>query len=231
MSIRDNVDKVMERIARACRRAGRDPDEVTLVAVTKTVAPDRIQEAVDAGLRVLGENRIQEAEAKIDAVRGEVTWHMVGHLQRNKARKAVMMFDMIQSVDSLRLAEELSKRGGETGRGMDILVEVNTSGEESKFGVPPDGAVDLVRRISGLPGLAVKGLMTIGALTGDEGVIRKCFRSLRGLADEVRRAEIPLVEMRYLSMGMTSDFELAIEEGSNMVRIGTAIFGTRQAGC
>ena len=227
MSVRENLKSVRERIEQACLRAKRSPDEITLVAVTKTVGPDRIQEAVDAGIGVLGENRVQEAEAKMSAVRGEVAWHMIGHLQRNKARKAVEMFDVIQSVDSLRLAGEVGKRGGEVGRTVDIMVEINTSGEETKYGGPPEGAVDLVGRISEIPSVSIKGLMTIGAFTDDEGVIRKCFRTLRGLAEDVRRAGIPNVEMRYLSMGMTSDFEPAIEEGSNMVRIGTAIFGPR----
>jgi pyridoxal phosphate enzyme (YggS family) len=227
MSVRENLESVRERIEQACSRVNRSPDEITLVAVTKTVGPERIQEAVDAGARVLGENRVQEAEAKIGAVGGGVTWHMVGHLQRNKARKAVEMFDMIQSVESLRLAGELDRRGGEAERTVDILVEVNTSAEETKYGVSPEGALDLVGRIADLPNLNLRGLMTIGAFTDDESVIRKCFRTLRGLAEDVRRAGIPNAEMRYLSMGMTSDFDLAIEEGSNMVRIGTAIFGAR----
>jgi len=227
MSVRDNLESVRERIERACSRVNRSPDEITLVAVTKTVEPERIQEAVDAGITLLGENRVQEAEAKMGAVRGDVTWHMVGHLQRNKAGKAVRMFDMIQSVDSFRLAGELDKRGGEMGHTVDILVEVNTSGEESKYGMPPDGAIDLVGKISELPNLKILGLMTIGAFTDDESIVRKCFRTLRGIAEGVRRAGVPNAEMRYLSMGMTSDFEPAIEEGSNMVRIGTAIFGPR----
>ena len=132
MSVRDNLESVRERIERACSRAGRSPDDITLVAVTKTVGPERIQEAVDAGVTVLGENRVQEAEAKMGGVGGDVTWHMVGHLQRNKAGKAVEMFDVIQSVDSLRLARELDKRGGEKGHTVDILVEVNTSGALSE---------------------------------------------------------------------------------------------------
>ena len=227
MSVRDNLESVRERIERACSRVGRSPDDITLVAVTKTVGPERIQEVVDAGVTVLGENRVQEAEAKMGGVGGDVTWHMVGHLQRNKAGKAVEMFDVIQSVDSLRLARELDKRGGEKGHTVDILVEVNTSGEETKYGVSPDGALDLVGEISELPNVKLLGLMTIGAFTDDEIIVRKCFGSLRGIAEGAGRAGVPNVEMRYLSMGMTSDFEPAIEEGSNMVRIGTAIFGPR----
>jgi pyridoxal phosphate enzyme (YggS family) len=227
MSIRENLEIVRERIAGACERAGRDPGEVTLVAVTKTVETDRIREAVDAGVTVLGENRIQEAEPKIDSLDRPVAWHMIGHLQRNKAAKAVTMFDMIQSVDSLRLAKELDRRSAAAGRLMEVLVEVNTSGEETKHGIGPETAVDVIGEISELPGLAVKGLMTIGAFTDDESLVRNCFSTLRGLAEETHRAGFSNVEMRYLSMGMTSDFEPAIEEGSNMVRIGTAIFGPR----
>jgi pyridoxal phosphate enzyme (YggS family) len=228
MSIRENLERVKDRIAGACLRAGRSPEEITLVAVTKTVEPDRIQEAVDAGVSTVGENRVQEAEAKMAAVSGQVAWHMIGHLQRNKAAKAVAMFDMIQSVDSLRLAREIDRRCAEAGRSMDILVEINTSGEGSKFGIPPAAALDAVGEISDLPNLALRGLMTIGAFTDRESVVRKCFSRLRGLAEEARRAGASDVEMHYLSMGMTSDFEPAIEEGSNMVRIGTAIFGPRQ---
>jgi pyridoxal phosphate enzyme (YggS family) len=228
MTIRENLEKVKERIAAACARVGRSPEEIALVAASKTVGPDRIQEAVDAGVHVVGENRVQEAAGKIAAVSGDVTWHMIGHLQRNKAARAIELFDMIQSVDSLRLARELDKRSAEAGRSMDILVEVNTSGEETKFGIVPDAAVDAVGEMSDLPHLAVRGLMTIGAFTDDEGTVRKCFSRLRGLAEEVRRAGFAGVEMKYLSMGMTSDFEPAIEEGSDMVRLGTAIFGPRQ---
>jgi pyridoxal phosphate enzyme (YggS family) len=225
--VKDNLERVRGRIAGACARAGRDPAEVSLVAVTKTVAPPRIQEAVGAGVRILGENRIQEAAPKMEAVSGPVAWHLVGHLQRNKVKKAVTMFDMIQSVDSLDLAAEIDKRSYERGRVTDVLVEVNTSAEATKFGVSPSGALDLIEKISHLKHVIVKGLMTIGAFTGDEKVVRGCFVTLRELGRKTGDAGIPNVEMRFLSMGMTSDFEMAIEEGSNMVRIGTAIFSPR----
>jgi hypothetical protein len=200
---------------------------VSLVAVTKTVPPEMIQEAVDAGVAILGENRVQEAEAKMDAVTGGPSWHMVGHLQRNKVKKAVMMFDMIQAVDSAGLAEEIDRRSAQAGRTLDVLVEVNTSGEATKFGVEPDRALDLVAGIANLEHVRVKGLMTIGTFTGDEAVVRGCFQRLRKLAEEISASGIDGAEMQLLSMGMTSDFEIAIEEGSNMVRIGTAIFGPR----
>lgn len=231
-ALNGNIRAVRERIERACAKAGRKPEEISLVAVSKTMSAERVLEAHAAGLSLFGENRLQEALPKIEAVseavEGEVTWHMVGHLQRNKVKKAVAVFDMIQSVDSYDLAVEIDRRSRETGKTMDVLVEVNTSAEETKFGGRPQDTVDLVERMSHLNGIAVRGLMTIGAFTEDEGTVRRCFVALRELARKTQEAGISGVEMRYLSMGMTSDFELAIEEGSNMVRIGTAIFGPRQ---
>ena len=227
--ISENVDRLTERIREVCLKAGRRPEDVSVVAVTKTVPPERIQEAVDAGIMLFGENRVQEAASKMDSVSGDIRWHMVGHLQRNKVKRAVAMFDMIQSVDSYELAFEIDRRCGEIGKTMDVLVEVNTSAESTKFGVAPEETIDLIGRISHLDNVAVRGLMTIGAFTADEGVVRNCFKTLRQLAGRALEATISGVEMRFLSMGMTSDFEMAIEEGSNMVRIGTAIFGARQA--
>jgi hypothetical protein len=188
-----------------------------------------VQQAVDAGLTLFGENRVQDAAPKIRALAGNISWHMVGHLQRNKVKKAVSLFDMIQSVDSYELAVEIDRRSGEMGKIMDVLVEVNTSAEETKFGCKPEDSIDLIERMSHLRGITVAGLMTIGAFTDDEAVVRNCFVTLRELARKTQEAGISGVEMRYLSMGMTSDFEIAIEEGSNMLRIGTAIFGPRQA--
>jgi len=224
-----NITAVRERIENACARAGRSPGEISLVAVSKTMGAERVQEALDAGLDLFGENRVQDAAAKIRALPGEITWHMIGHLQRNKVKKAVSLFDMIQSVDSYELAVEIDRRSGETGKIMDVLVEVNTSAEGTKFGCSPEDSVDLIERMSHLRSITVAGLMTIGAFTGDEAVVRGCFVTLRELARKTQEAGISGVEMRYLSMGMTSDFEIAIEEGSNMLRIGTAIFGPRQA--
>ncbi len=231
-ALNGNIRAVRERIEKACAKAGRRPEEISLVAVSKTVPAERLREAVDAGLTLFGENRLQEAAPKIEALRDAasagVTWHMVGHLQRNKVKKAVAVFDMIQSVDSYELAVEIDRRSREIGRTMDVLVEVNTSAEATKFGGRPQDTVDLVERMSHLNGIAVRGLMTIGAFTEDESAVRQCFVTLRDVARKTQEAGISGVEMRYLSMGMTSDFEIAIEEGSNMVRIGTAIFGPRQ---
>jgi len=232
MSIKDSLAEVNRRIGEASRRAGRDPSEIILVAVTKNVPVERIRQAVDAGVMILGENRVQEAASKVEKIgvaggKG-VTWHMVGHLQSNKVKKAVAIFDAIQSVDSFDLAAEVDKRAAEAGKLIDVLVEINASGEASKFGARPEESVDVVGRMSHLRHISVRGLMTIGALTDDERAIRACFRSLHDLREQILRADFEKVRMDYLSMGMTSDFEIAIEEGSNMVRIGTAIFGPRE---
>ena len=235
-AIKDNLAQVNRRIAEAAGRAGRDSSEITLVAVTKNVPVELIRLAVDAGVTILGENRVQEAESKVgkidgqdgqSAQNGRLSWHMIGHLQRNKAKKAVALFDAIQSVDSLDLALEIDKRAAEASKRIDVYVEVNTSGEASKFGARPEESVDLVGRMSHLRHISVRGLMTIGALTDDEQAIRACFRRLRDLREQIQRSNFEGVGIDYLSMGMTSDFEIAIEEGSNMVRIGTAIFGPR----
>jgi pyridoxal phosphate enzyme (YggS family) len=226
-SIRENIERLRAEIADITERAGRSPDDVQLMGVTKRVPPERIQEAVDAGLATIGENRVQEAKEKVAAVKGDVSWHMIGHLQRNKVKTAVQMFDMIQSVDSPELAAEIDRRSAGAGRRMDVLIEVKTAPEETKFGVDPPGAIDLIAGISEFANIDVKGLMTIGTFTDDESEIRRCFRELRELAGKVAALGIAGVEMKVLSMGMSSDYRIAIEEGSNMVRIGTAIFGTR----
>lgn len=225
--VAERLREIEARLEAACRRAGRARQEISLVAVTKTVPVERIQEAIDAGVRLLGENRVQEAASKFASLRGDFARHMVGHLQRNKVKKAVSVFDMIQSVDSLELAGEIDKRAAEIGKVMPVLVEVNTSGEATKFGSTSEECVDLVAEIGHLKHISVQGLMTIGALTGDQAVVRGCFRRLRDLRGRIQDARIENVLMDYLSMGMTSDFEIAVEEGSNMVRIGTAVFGPR----
>lgn len=225
--IRENIERLKGEIADISTRVGRSPEEVELVGVTKFISPDRIQEAVDAGLATVGENRVQEAKGKILAITGDVSWHMIGHLQRNKVKAAVGLFDMIQSVDSADLAAEIDRRSAQAGKKMDVLIEVKTAPEETKFGVGPCEALDLIIKVSELDSIRVKGLMTIGTFTDDEGEIRRCFRELRELGEKAGALGLAGVEMHYLSMGMSSDFAIAIEEGSNMVRIGTAIFGRR----
>lgn len=226
-AITENIASVKERIARAAERAGRHPSEIAIVAVAKGVDVERIREALEAGISIIGENRVQEALQKMKAVDGSVTWHMVGHLQRNKVKQAVHIFDLIHSLDSLRLAEEINSRALTAGTIMDVLVQVNTSQEETKFGLEPQETINLLRAISTFKGLSVRGLMTIGAFLPDPEEVRPCFRRLRELKEKIIEADIPNIEMEYLSMGMTSDFEVAIEEGANIVRIGTAIFGPR----
>lgn len=223
-AVSDNVKRVRQQIAAAARRSGRSPEDVELVAVTKTVPAEVIQEAVSSGVTVIGENRLQEALVKYPLVTGPVRWHMVGHLQRNKVKKALEVFELIHSVDSFRLAEEISSRSLSMGRSTDILVQINTSGEFSKYGLSPQRAHSFLESLAPLSGIRVLGLMTIGAFLPDPEQVRPCFRQLRGIFERAKDLELPNVQMRYLSMGMTSDFQVAIEEGANMVRIGTAIF-------
>lgn len=228
-----NVAHVRERIAAAAGRSGRRPEEITLVAVAKGVGLSRIQEAVACGVTDLGENRVQEATPKVTALgRGvvrpgppQLRWHMVGHLQRNKVRQAVSIFDAVHSVDSERLATELSQRAH---RSLDVLLQVNVAGEPRKFGVSPEAAARVLRGIVGLPNLRIIGLMTIAPQVDDPEKVRPIFRRLRLLRDEFERQRIAGLTLAELSMGMTDDFEVAIEEGATMVRIGRAVFGKRQ---
>jgi pyridoxal phosphate enzyme (YggS family) len=215
-TVADNIADVQERIVRAAERAGRSADDVQLIAVSKTVLPEGIEEALAARVTVFGESKVQEARAKIAVVSGRARWHMVGHLQSNKARDAVALFEVIHSVDSVKLAGELNKAAAEAGRTQAILLEVNVSGEVSKFGLKPDDVEAVLAQINALPRIEVQGLMTIPP-AGKEA--RPFFRQLRALRDRLA--------LRELSMGMSHDFETAIEEGATMVRIGTAIFGER----
>jgi pyridoxal phosphate enzyme (YggS family) len=226
-NIAQNLERVREQIAAAARRAGRDPGEVTLVAVTKTVAPERVEEALRCGVAVFGESKIQEARAKIPLVSGRARWHMVGHLQSNKARDAVALFELIHSVDSVKLAVELDKWAARAGRTQPILLEVNVAGEKSKFGLPPDGLEDALARVHSLTRLEPVGLMTITPYADDPEQARPHFRRLRELRDTLRAARG--WSLPHLSMGMSGDFQVAIQEGATLVRIGTAIFGERAA--
>jgi pyridoxal phosphate enzyme (YggS family) len=233
-----NIAILHDRIAVAASRAGRRPEEITLVAVTKTFPPEKIREAGEAGLRVFGENRVQEAEPKILWSREEghdFEWHMVGHLQRNKVKKAIQLFDTIQSVDSLRLAREIDRRCRAASVRMPLLLEVNVSGEASMHGFAVydadgkqmDDFLGAVQQIVAMPNLEPQGLMTVAPFGPPEGELRSCFRSLRLLLDRLRE-QFPGTGWRHLSMGMTDDFEVAIEEGSTIIRIGRAIFGKRR---
>ncbi len=224
-TLKQSLPRVRERIAAAQERAGRAGD-VTLVAVTKGHPVDAVKAAIAVGLGTCGENRVQELQSKVESVgRNAVAWHLIGHLQRNKVRQALPLFDLIHSVDSLRLARELSKEAGRAGTDVRGLVQVNTSGEDSKGGFEDD-VVATVRSIVALPGLRVEGLMTMAPLTEDEPTLRATFRRARGLFERCGR-EVEGFEARHLSMGMSNDFEIAVEEGSTMVRLGTVLFGER----
>ncbi len=225
MSIKDNVDKLRMQIESAATRTERNPDEITIVAVSKEFPVERIEEAIACGIRIIGENRVQEAGRKYSAIGDRVNWHMVGHLQTNKVKEALKIFDMVQSLDSLRLAEEIEKRAGKP---IDCLIEVNTSKEPTKFGISPNQVFDFYESITKFKKIDVQGLMTIGPgwAIEDPEASRPCFRMLRDLRDEMSQEfdrPFPI-----LSMGMTADFEVAIAEGSTMIRVGTAIFGPRK---
>ncbi len=229
--ITSNVRTVLERIRLAAQRAGRRPEGVRLVAVTKSVPVERVRAAIEAGVNLLGESRLQEAIPKMDAIgaREGLAWHFVGRLQRRKARSVVGRFEMIHSVESVELASEIDRRAGETGVCQPVLLEVNLGGEPTKAGFSPDVMADSVVALDRMSHLAVKGLMTIPPLTGEVESRRLFFRRLRELAERVARMGLPRVRMDELSMGMSQDFEIAVEEGATLVRVGTAIFGPRPA--
>ncbi len=227
MSIADNFKEIIDRIALAAQRAGRDPSSVKLIAVTKTVDIKRIREAVAAGASALGENRVQEAREKIEQLGSLAGWHLIGHLQSNKAKYAVKLFELIHSIDSLELAQEVDKQAAKIGKIQDVLIEVNISGETSKAGIPADDAANLIRKTAALKNISIKGLMTMPPFFDNPEEARPYFKKLRDLSVQIDLDKIPNVSMEELSMGMSGDFEVAVEEGATMVRVGTAIFGGR----
>jgi pyridoxal phosphate enzyme (YggS family) len=224
--IAQNLNEVRAAIAAAAHGAGRDPAAVRLVAVSKTVDLERIRAAIEAGQDLFGENYLQEAKAKIDAVGRQVSWHLVGHLQTKKAKGAVELFDLIHSVDRGKLARALDAAAARLGKVQDILIQVNQGGEETKSGVAPEAAPELLREVARLPHLRVVGLMTMPPWFSDPEAVRPYFRALRELRDRLRDLSgLPLPE---LSMGMSGDYAVAVEEGATLVRVGTAIFGLRR---
>jgi pyridoxal phosphate enzyme (YggS family) len=226
--LRDQLRQVKNRIDTAAGGCGRDPETIRLVAVSKTVAAEQVREAIEAGVTILGENYVQEAREKIQQlVSYPVSWHYIGHLQTNKAKYAVKLFDLIHSVDSLKLAKELDKQAKKNDKIQPILIQVNVAEQISKSGVSVEHATQLIKDIGHLPNLAVKGLMTMPPFFNAPEKVRPYFKELRQLRDQIRRESIPHVSMDELSMGMTGDFEVAIQEGATLVRIGTAIFGER----
>ena len=230
MSIAANIASIQQRIDAAARRAGRKPDDITLMAVSKTQSPERIREAADAGIRIFGENRVQEFAGKVEALRDlHAEWHMIGHLQTNKAAKTAELFRAVDSVDSLKLAEKLDAAARALGRKLAVLIEINVGGEAAKSGVAPDSPEleELLIAAPRLEALMFRGLMTVPPFTDDPEGARPYFRKLRELRDAIAARKLPAVAMDQLSMGMSHDFEVAIEEGSTCVRVGTAIFGER----
>ena len=225
--ISENLDLIEKRICAACERAGRDRSSVTLICVTKTKPLEMLQEAYDKGQRDFGENKVQEICRKKPELEQDIRWHMIGHLQRNKVRQLMGQTVMIHSVDSLRLAETISAEAEKAGLIMPILIEVNAAQEESKFGVSIGETEELVRKISPLKGVRIEGLMTIAPYTDDPETNRGYFARLRELAVDIGQKCIDNVSMGVLSMGMTGDFEVAIEEGATHIRVGTGIFGER----
>lgn len=229
MTIKERVEGVRERIAAAALRVGRDPGEVLVVAVAKTFPASDVQQAVAAGINDIGENRVQEARAKIPHVDAPCWWHMVGHVQTNKARLAVQLFDVIQSLDSIKLAQELEKAGSALGKRVRVLVEINLAEEPSKTGVTEAGLFPLLEQTEGFRHLNIEGLMAMPPYDPAPEGLRPFFRQLRRLRDGAT-VRFPQLSLTHLSMGMSHDFEVAVEEGATMVRIGTAIFGPRPAG-
>ncbi len=227
MGLAENLEKIEKRIAAACTRAARPRDAVTLLAVSKTHPPDTIQAATELGLSFFGENKIQEAKAKISQCPGKARWHFIGHLQSNKCRDAVELFEMIQGVDSLGIAQEINKRAEQAGKTMPILLEVNVAGEGSKFGYRPEQLLADLDALNALARLEIHGLMAIPPYTPGPEKARPYFRKLRELKQQAEaRLGVPLPQ---LSMGMSGDFEIAIEEGATLIRVGTALFGERQS--
>ena len=216
--IRENIKKIMAEI----------PEWVLLVAASKTRTPQEILEAIEAGIQIIGENYVQEAEKKFSVIGNKVRWHMIGHLQTNKAKKAVKMFDMIQTVDSVKIAKAINKECKKIGKIMPVLIEVNSAEEEQKAGVVPDEVIPLIKEIANLENIKIEGLMTMGPFVDDPEELRPYFRKTKELFEKIKDMDIANVEMKYLSMGMSDSYKVAIEEGANMVRIGTKIFGPRQ---
>lgn len=224
MGVEKNLEILRKRIEEAASRAGRTTDDIEIVAVTKGVGIERIIEAIECGISVIGENRVQEAREKYERLGRRVSWHLVGHLQRNKAKKAVEIFDLIHSADRLEILEEINKSALKYGKIQRVLLQVNISGEETKFGFSQEEILEIYPTLSDLERIKIEGLMGIGPYGGDMEAIRRSFRSLREIFERMNGEG---AKMRYLSMGMSDDFEIAIEEGANLLRIGRAIFGER----
>ncbi|MFQ5454920.1 MAG: YggS family pyridoxal phosphate-dependent enzyme [Nitrospirota bacterium] len=230
LQIFNNVNKIIERVESVAGSVCRNPEDIKLVAVTKGVKISEIREGIEAGIRIIGENRVQESLPKIEAIKDDISWHMIGHLQTNKVKDVIGRFELIHSVDSLNLAREIERRAKGRGIVQKILLEVNLSGEESKYGFCEEDIIEDIREISRFENIMVRGLMTIPPYSVNPEDAREYFSQLRRLFKKIREEKIDNIYMEELSMGMSNDFEVAIEEGATMVRIGTAIFGQRYYG-
>ena len=228
-NIKKRINKLRIQIKTVAEHLGRNPEEIKLIVVTKTRTPETIDSALKSGIEFIGENKVQEAEQKLPLLKEKYEeFHFVGHLQSNKIPKLMKLNPaLIHSIDKFSTAEKLNGYLSQKDKKQDILIQVNTSEEQSKFGIKPNETLDFIKKISTLSHLKIRGLMTIGIFSDNEKKIRKCFQILKKLFEKIKAEEIPNVEMKYLSMGMTNDFEIAIQEGANIIRIGTAIFGTR----
>lgn len=228
MDIKKNIQAINEKISDIALSCGRDPDDIVLIAVTKTVSPTNISKALEAGLQNFGENRVQELVEKYDKIDKKAKWHLIGSLQTNKVKYIIDKVELIHSLDRIKLAKEIEKRAARIDRQIPALIQVNISGESTKSGIRPEETMDFIEAMKQYPHIRIKGLMTIGPLTEDRELIRDCFRQMKKLFDEIKTKKFSHAQMQYLSMGMTNDFDIAIEEGANMVRIGRAIFGERK---
>jgi pyridoxal phosphate enzyme (YggS family) len=226
MELADRLADIQQRMAAACTRAGRAVDAVQLLAVSKTHPPETVDKAIDLGLTLFGENRVQEAKAKIPRCSSRATWHMIGHLQSNKVRDAVELFSMIEGVDSLRIAQEISNRAGQADKTLPLLLEVNVGGEASKSGYAPEALLAEVKKLAALPNISVRGLMTVPPWKPMADQVRPFFAKARELKEQCE--QILGNPLPHLSMGMSGDFEVAIEEGATLIRVGTALFGERK---
>jgi len=227
-SIVENLQNVRERVAEAAQKAGRKPEDIQIIAVTKTVDIPQIEEVIGAGITAIGENRVQEVMRKYPLLQEKVDWHLIGHLQTNKVKYIIDKVCLIHSVESIPLAQEISKRAGQKGIVMPILVQVNVAEEETKFGLKVEEVIPFIREIAKLDGLKVEGLMTMAPFVENPEDARPVFRELRILAEKIKQEAIPGVEMKHLSMGMTNDYQVAVEEGATLIRVGTGIFGKRK---
>lgn len=229
MSIRENIDDIVKRIEDTCKKVGRNPNDITVIAVSKTVESERAREAVEAGINNLGENRVQELVKKYDELKDlDIKWHMIGHLQKNKVKYIIDKTVLIHSVESLSLAEEINKRAEKNNLIANVLVELNIGEEDSKFGIKEESVYDFILSLEKFENIRVLGLMTVAPFCENPEDVRWVFKKMKNIYDEISTMNLRNTEMKYLSMGMTNDFEIAIEEGSNIIRIGTAIFGARK---